>query len=120
VTEFREAFPILSVADVERAVDFYCSSLGFERAYAFDDERGTAYAFLRLEPLGIGIARRASADDADIALWVYADDVDAAAERLRAAGAEEVLPPTEQPWGERLCSFRDADGHLLHVASRVG
>ena len=117
MTRFREAFPILSVDDVDRTAEFYCATLGFEKSYSFDQDSETAFAFLTLEPLGIGIARRAP-DGPDVALWVYADDVDAAAERLRAAGAEEVLPPTDQDWGERLCTFRDADGHLIHVGAK--
>ncbi|MBA2641545.1 MAG: VOC family protein [Actinobacteria bacterium] len=115
---FGEAFPIISVADVDRAVDFYCSTFGFEVTYTFDDAGTTAFAFLRLDPLGIGVAARKTVDDPDFALWIYADNVDEAAERLRAAGAAEVLAPTDQPWGERMCSFRDADGHLVHVGMR--
>jgi PhnB protein len=118
VTEFREPFPIISVADVDRAIEFYCSTFGFEKTYAVDDEEGTVFAFLELAPLGIGIARRQSAEDADFALWIYADDVDDAAERLRAAGAQEVQAPADQEWGERMCSFRDADGHLIHIGSK--
>jgi uncharacterized glyoxalase superfamily protein PhnB len=118
VNQFREAFPILSVGDVDRAVAFYCTIFGFERGYSFEDAEGTAFAFLRLEPLGIGITRRTNAPAADIALWMYADEVDEASEALRRAGAEEVLAPTDRPWGERMCSFRDADGHLLHIASK--
>lgn len=116
MTAFREAFPILAVEDVDRAADFYCSTFGFERTYAFEEDGRTAYAFLRLEPLGIGLARRAP-DAPAVALWVYADDVDEAAERLRAVGAEEVSPPADQPWGERTCTFRDLDGHLVHVGA---
>jgi PhnB protein len=118
MTSFREAFPIITVEDVDRAAEFYCSTFGFEKAYAFEDGGHTAFAFLKLEPLGIGIARRSGEDDPDFALWLYADDVDAAAERLREAGAEEVLAPTDQAWGERLCTFRDGDGHLLHVGAK--
>ena len=118
VTRFREAFPILTVDDVDRAMDFYCSALGFEKTYEFEEDGATAFAFLRLEPLGIGIARRRSASDADVALWVYADDVDAAARGLRAAGAEELVAPADQAWGERMCTFRDADGHVIHVGMR--
>ncbi len=44
--------------------------------------------------------------------------MDEAAESLRAAGADELLAPTDQPWGERMCTFRDADGIVLHVASK--
>jgi lactoylglutathione lyase len=118
VTSFREAFPILTVEDVDRAVDFYESTFGFEKTYAFDEGGRTAFAFLSLEPLGIGIARRSSPEEPDFALWVYTDDVDAAAEQLRAAGAEEVLAPTDQAWGERLCTFRDAHGVLIHVGEK--
>lgn len=62
MNRFREAFPIFSVADVDRAVELYCSTLGFERAYSFDD--------------------------------------------------------ADQPSGERMCTFRDADGHVIHVGRR--
>jgi lactoylglutathione lyase len=120
VTRFREPFPILIVDDVDRAVEFYCSTFGFEKAYTFEQGDETAYAFLRLEPLGIGVARRTGPEDPGVAVWIYTDDVDEAAARLRAAGATEVLPPTDQPWGERMCSFRDADGHLLHIALQAG
>jgi uncharacterized glyoxalase superfamily protein PhnB len=118
VTAFREAFPILTVDDVDRAVDFYSSIFGFEKTYGFAEAGRSEFAFLRLDPLGIGIARRSSPDDPDVALWVYTDDVDEAAERLRAGGAEEVLAPADQAWGERLCSFRDQDGHLIHVGAK--
>lgn len=118
MTAFREAFPIFAVADVDRAADFYCSTFGFERTYSFDEDGVTAFVFLRLEPLGIGLSRSRASDEPDVSLWVYADDVDEAAERLRAAGAEEVLAPTDQLWGERMCTFRDVDGHLIHVGSK--
>jgi len=117
VTGFREAFPIIAVADVDRAVAFYCETFGFETAFSFDDEGTTTFAFLELDPLGIGIARRSGPEDPDVALWIYSDDVDGAAERLRAAGAEQILAPTDQSWGERMCTFRDADGHLIHIGA---
>jgi len=119
VTEFREAFPILLVDDVAQASAFYCSTLGFEEAYRHEDEHGLEFVFLALEPYGIGIGRRARGATRDVALWIYADDVDAAAAGLRAAGAEEILPPTDQPWGERMCSFVDPNGHLVHIGAKV-
>jgi uncharacterized glyoxalase superfamily protein PhnB len=119
VTAFREAFPIITVDDVDRAAEFYRSTFGFERTYIFEDGGSTAFAFLRLEPLGIGLARRRSPDDPDFALWLYTDDVDAAAERLRAAGAAELLALTDQPWGERMCTFREPNGTVVHVAAKT-
>ena len=119
MTMFREAFPILLVDDVQEASTFYCSTLGFEEAYRNEDEHGVEFVFLALEPYGIGLGRRADGEKRGFALWVYADDVDAAAERLRVAGAEELLPPTDQPWGERMCSFVDPNGHLVHVGAKA-
>lgn len=116
MTTFKEPFPILYVEDVERAVEFYCSTFGFTASFRWPPEGALEYAFLRLEPLGIGIARKQEHNlGRDFELCIYTDDTDAAAERLRAAGAEEIEPPTDMPWRERLTYFRDADGHLLHV-----
>ena len=122
MTGFREAFPILYVEDAARAAEFYASTFGFEVAYRWPAEGALEFAFLRLEPLGIGVAsRRGAAHNRgrDFELCIYTDDADAAAEQLRAAGAEEVTAPTDQPWGERLAYFRDGDGHLLHVTARL-
>ena len=119
MTDFREAFPILLVDDVEAVSRFYCSVLGFEETNRNEDEHGVEFVFLSLEPYGIGLGRRADGDQRDFALWIYADDVDAAAVSLRAAGAKEVLPPTDQPWGERMCSFVDPNGHLVHVGAKA-
>ena len=97
MTAFREAFPILLVDDVAQASSFYCSTLGFEEAYRNEDEHGVEFVFLALEPYGIGLGRRADGEERDFALWIYADDVDAAAAELRAAGATELRPPADQP-----------------------
>ena len=120
MTTFREAFPIVYVDDVERAIEFYGSAFGFEPTFHWDDDGKKTFACLRLEPLGIAVAARPADDPTgQFALWLYTDDVDGAAERLRAHGAEEVLPPTDQPWGERMCSFRDRDGHVIHLGAQA-
>ena len=120
MTAFREAFPILHVDDVDAASRFYRSVFGFEETYRNVDEDGSVeFAFLALEPYGIGLGRRPPGVTRDFGLWIYADDVDAAAAALREAGAEEVLPPTDQPWGERMCSFVDPNGHLVHVGAKA-
>ena len=45
----------------------------------------------------------------------HADDLDAAFEQVRAAGAEIVEEPTEQPWGVRDFAVRDPSGNLVRV-----
>jgi lactoylglutathione lyase len=119
VTSFREPFPILIVEDVDAASRFYCSVFGFEETYRNEDEGGVEFAYLALGPAGIALGRRTAGEERAFALWIYAHDVDAAAAELRAAGATELLPPTDQPWGERTCSFVDPDGHLVHVGAKL-
>ena len=45
----------------------------------------------------------------------HTDDLDASFEKLRAAGAEIVQEPTEQPWGTRDCAVRDPSGNLVRI-----
>jgi catechol 2,3-dioxygenase-like lactoylglutathione lyase family enzyme len=120
LTNFREAFPILYVDDVATAARFYVENLGFEQVYRFPPEGTPDFAFLKLEPLGIAVSqRRPEHEGRELELCIYTDDVDAAAEQLRAAGAAEVEPPTDREWGERMAYFRDPDGHLLHVTAKL-
>jgi catechol 2,3-dioxygenase-like lactoylglutathione lyase family enzyme len=44
-----------------------------------------------------------------------ADDLDAAFEKIRAAGAEIVQEPTEQFWGTRDFAVRDPSGNLVRI-----
>ena len=46
-------------------------------------------------------------------------DVDEELDRVTTLGVEMVLPPTTQPWGTRSMLFRDPDGRLVNVFSRV-
>ncbi|WND33889.1 VOC family protein [Streptomyces sp. BB1-1-1] len=41
------------------------------------------------------------------------EDVDATFERVRAAGAEVLQEPVDQPYGVRDCAFRDPSGNML-------
>ncbi|GAB2583932.1 VOC family protein [Streptomyces capparidis] len=44
------------------------------------------------------------------------DDCDAAFERVRAAGAEVLQEPTDQPYGVRDCAFRDPSGNMVRLS----
>jgi catechol 2,3-dioxygenase-like lactoylglutathione lyase family enzyme len=45
----------------------------------------------------------------------HTDDLDASFEKLRAADAEIVQEPTDQPWGTRDCAVRDPSGNLIRI-----
>ncbi len=46
------------------------------------------------------------------------DDVDAAFERIRAAGGEVLQEPVDQPYGVRDCAFRDPAGNMVRFIQR--
>jgi lactoylglutathione lyase len=117
---FREAFPILYVEDADRSARFYCDNFDFEIAFRWPADGELEFAFLRLEPLGIGVVQGSRGEDAQFEVCVYCDDTDAAAERLRGNGVRELQAPEDQPWGERLAFFEDPDGNKIHVTARLG
>jgi catechol 2,3-dioxygenase-like lactoylglutathione lyase family enzyme len=45
----------------------------------------------------------------------HTDDLDAAFEKVRAAHAEIVQEPTDQPWGTRDFAVRDPSGNMVRV-----
>jgi lactoylglutathione lyase len=116
---FREAFPILYVDDAARSATFYADNFDFEVAFRWPTDGELEFAFLRLEPLGIGVVKGERGVEPQFELCLYCDDTDEAAARLRANGVRELQAPADQPWGERLAFFEDPDGNRIHVTARL-
>jgi len=54
----------------------------------------------------------------EIALYVDTfDEVDAAFAAAVEKGAEPVLVPTTEPWGQRTCYIADPEGNLIEIGS---
>ena len=54
----------------------------------------------------------------EIALYVDTfDEVDASFRRAVENGAEPVLEPTTEPWGQRTCYIADPEGNLIEIGS---
>ena len=119
---FRDAFPILQAGDMDRLARFYVEAFGFEMGYRFPPDGAIEYVFLKLAPLGIGIAREADGmpparQPAAFELWIYADDADAAVDRVIAAGATLLEPASDQPWGERVALVGDPEGNRIRIGA---
>jgi PhnB protein len=56
---------------------------------------------------------------APASVYVYVANVDAAYGRAMEAGAEEVSPPEDKPYGERVAGVRDAFGNTWWIATCV-
>jgi catechol 2,3-dioxygenase-like lactoylglutathione lyase family enzyme len=128
----------LAVADLERALAFYCA-LGLESSGVIgsqwtDDVTGAngAIAMFRLDgglllnlyarddlarDAGIPAGPPQSGEFSLAQLVRSRDEVGALLETAAAAGAT-ITPPHDRPWGIYSGYFRDPDGHLWEVVWR--
>jgi uncharacterized glyoxalase superfamily protein PhnB len=51
-------------------------------------------------------------------LYVYMEDTDATYHRAIEAGAREIEPPTDMPYGDRRATVQDAWGNIWQIATR--
>jgi uncharacterized glyoxalase superfamily protein PhnB len=122
--------PYLFYDDVDRAARFLEEAFGFQRVFESPDPAGgLAHAQLAhgtgkvmLGKIGPGLRPVASARSLDAlhaGVYVYVDDVDAHCGRARAAGAEVLLNPSDQFWGDRLYCAIDVEGQFWMFAKRL-
>lgn len=121
--------PGMRYRDANAAIDWLCDVLGFTRRLVVPDgSGGVAHAELTL---GSGMimlgSHRDDADDRVIApmpngpltqnAYIVVGDIEAAYERVKAAGANIVYELEEQSYGGSLFSVRDPEGQLWHLGS---
>ena len=126
--------PCLRYADAPAAIDFLCAAFGFERhaVYADAEDPGIVHHaqlsdrgnMIMLASLGdsewaekAGLKTVAEAGGNTQAPYIVIDDVDAHAERARAAGAEIVSEPEAQDYGGSVYSARDPEGYVWSFGS---
>jgi lactoylglutathione lyase len=119
----RLGYAIVYVSDLERSIAFYRDVVGLpfrfaSESYAEFETEGAKFALYARSHLPELIAREVPLGDApwpqgEVAFLV--DDVDAEHERLLAAGANVLTPPTERPWGERTIHLLDPDGFVVEL-----
>lgn len=111
--------PYLFYEEVEVALDFLARAFGFQETLRYSGSAGyVAHAEMRLgeEAIMLGSPgeqyRNPSRTGAvTVAIHVTVDDVEAISERARAAGAQIIEPPTDQPYGGRRFGANDPEGH---------
>jgi PhnB protein len=116
--------PYLLYEDGAAAIDFLEQAFGFEEVVRMDDENGVVqHAELRLGDDSIMLGDPGddyksprNADHSTALVHVYVDDVDAHFERAKAAGAEVIMEPTDQEYGDRRYDAKDPEGHFWSFA----
>jgi predicted enzyme related to lactoylglutathione lyase len=118
---------VLAVSDVDRAKQFYGEAFGWKPHLEWPGE----YAELELPDqdwLGLykedGYAETAGAPVDELKrgryggaeLYVQVEDVKAAIDSLRNAGAKALSPLARRGWGHEAAYFADPDGNIVAVA----
>lgn len=121
----------ITVNDVDEAVAFYRDALGME---VRNDVANGGFHWVTIGIPGQETSQlvlsephagrsKASGDalqellvKGELPMLVFrTDDLDAAFEKARAAGAEILQEPIDQPWGPRDCAFRDPSGNMVRM-----
>ncbi len=118
------------VTDPDPALAFYRDALGLEvrNDVARGDFRWITVGAASQPDVAIVLTNYLNGSPADVdavaalvakgalnGVHFHADDVDAAFEQVRAAGAEIVSEPADQPWGARDFAVRDPSGNLIRI-----
>jgi catechol 2,3-dioxygenase-like lactoylglutathione lyase family enzyme len=126
---FVSAFVNVYTGDIEAGLRFYKDLLGFEETFRTPVEGTPDHVELMLNGFGLGLgtveaAKRVHGIDATpgspaMQLVVWTEDVDAAYERLVAAGVPAVREPHATGNNNRNALFRDPDGNLVEIVAKV-
>ena len=122
------AFPVFYARDVEATARFYRDLVGFTELFRMPEDGEPGYVGLILgdsrlglvdaswpgETIGIAVGAGPRAE-----LFVYVDDVDAAAARAPEVGGKLLRPPGDMPWGERVAYVEDPEGNPVALAMPV-
>ena len=125
---FSQCFVLVN--DPEAALTFYRDALGLELRsdVAREDYRWLVLGAPGQPAVGICVTNYLGGSPADTdalsaliakgnlgGVHFQSDDLDATFEKVRAAGADIVQEPTDQPWGTRDFAVRDPSGNLIRI-----
>jgi uncharacterized glyoxalase superfamily protein PhnB len=118
--------PYLLYKDCEAALEFLSRAFGFVEALRYTGEQGCVnHAEMHIGDGGAiymgdpGDEYRNPKDLGSETVGIYVEveqSVDALCDRAREAGAEIVEEPTDQEYGHRRFTARDAEGHMWYFA----
>ncbi len=126
---FHTLTPTLVIKDADKAMKFYREAFGAEDLMRIagpsdsvlhaEMKIGNSIFMLGEEWPGHPVQSPITVKGTTCTLNLYVSDVDAAHKRALAAGAREIMPPTDMFWGDRFSSVTDPYGHSWSLATHI-
>lgn len=127
-TGLHSITPMLTVQEVDKAIDFYKRALGAEERMQFigPDGKSIMHAELKIgdsiimlgrEQAEMGCRSPHMLGGTPVALYLYVEDADKAFNRVASAGATVTMPVANMFWGDRCGQFVDPFGHKWSLAT---
>jgi PhnB protein len=114
----RHVTPSLLPPKAEPLIDFLKRAFGAKVEGLHEQAGRVVHAFVRI---GEAVVEMSEAEERlrPFGFYMHTEDVDAVYHRALAAGAISVLPPADQPFGDRLAIFQDPAGNRWFAAKRI-
>ncbi|MFZ5469359.1 MAG: VOC family protein [Myxococcota bacterium] len=122
----RHVLTILAVESLRRAVAFYASAFGWKQlvdvpVYAeFELPGGMRLGLCERQGFGRNTGqvptRTPAGELAPTELYFHSDELEAAIERVKRAGARELSVLAPRDWGDEAAYFADPDGNVVVLA----
>jgi uncharacterized glyoxalase superfamily protein PhnB len=118
---FHAVTPYLQVRRPAELIDFVKGVFGAVETGRTTGSAGGMHAEVRIGDSMVMIGGMESIEkEAPAVIYLYIPDVDEAYERALAAGAKSLLPPTDQPYGDRNAWVQDPFGNTWYLARHIG
>jgi len=125
---FHTITPMLTVREVDKAIDFYERALGAQERLRFlkPDGKSIMHAEIKIgdsiimlgeEQPAHGCRGPQSLGGTPVSLYLFVEDVDRAFNQAIAAGATVQMPVADMFWGDRCGNFVDPFGHKWSLAT---
>jgi PhnB protein len=119
-TGLRQVTPSLlpSSAHIRPLIAFMERAFG-AKVESHEIEGRVVHAFVHIGEAMMEMAEANEANRRPSGFYLHTDDVDAVYHRAVAAGATSILPPADQPFGDRLAIVQDPAGNRWFAAKRI-
>jgi uncharacterized glyoxalase superfamily protein PhnB len=119
-----DVIPVLPYVDIRAAHDFLVDVIGLESGGLIEHEGRVVHGEVRAGDRRFWLHESAGALASPIEAGVrtggivlHVSDVDEHYERVKAAGATILRPPTDEDYGQREYGVRDPEGHDWYIAT---